>query len=119
MSAWHFPNARVKLLRSAEQQLAFLVGARIAQFLDDLRRAVVQPIEVVPFLLCHAPPSEAVDATDSSVQIPATTISNLVSFFMGDVGYNDGSHTNYALFCSVYYKIAKETTTNLTNAEEY
>jgi hypothetical protein len=65
---------------NSEQQLAFLVRARIAELLDDLCRAVVQSIEVVSLLLRHAPPRETVDATDSSVQIPATKISDLVSF---------------------------------------
>jgi hypothetical protein len=63
---------------SRSKQLAFLVRARVAELLDHLRRAVVQSVEVASLLLRHAAPSVAVDAADSSVQIPANTSSHWV-----------------------------------------
>jgi hypothetical protein len=68
------------LLHAIPQLLAFLVRARVAELLDNLCRSVVQPIEVVSLLLRHAASSVTVDAADSSVQIPANTISHWVHF---------------------------------------
>lgn len=50
---------------------AFLIGSVDAQLLDDLRRALVQLVEVRPLVHVHAAPRVAPDAAQASVQITA------------------------------------------------